>query len=99
MPINEDLKPIYLEYIEDYCNFEFNRDKLPAGVKLSLDILIAIDPMRLGVASETVGDLSISYKEGSDDMPAQVVRLLKPYMRPHLAGDKTRRLYERGKRR
>lgn len=93
----EQIRGAYIFYIEDYCNQFFDEDNLPAGVLLALDILLSLDPLKFGVASETVGDLSITYKEGSDDpMPGGVRSLLAPYVRPHLVSDKTKREYKRG---
>lgn len=88
----------YLWYIEDYCNNLFDKENLPGGIKLALNRLEEIDPLRLGVASETVGDLSITYStESNEAIPNNIKIMLAPYVRPHLVGDKKKRGYIDGR--
>lgn len=90
-----DKKTFYIKYIEDYCNQFFDTKNLPAGITLALELLDTIDPLKIGIAAESVGDLSITYKE--NEMPQSIATLLAPYVRPHLVGDKRKRDYNDGR--
>lgn len=88
------LYKLYLAYIEDYCNVTFK--DIPGGVEIALDMLVEVDPSKFNIASESLADMSVSYK-ASDDLPVACKALLAPYVRPHLVGDKKKREYEGGR--
>ena len=68
----------YLDWINDYCNQEFELDKLPGGVKLALHRLMeSHEELPPNVARVQVSDISVSYFHG--DMPDSIKSLLKPY--------------------
>jgi hypothetical protein len=76
----EEIKNCYLFWIKDYCNNDFTvkgEEILPGGVKLALKKLVELDPMDFRVSHESISDLSQSFF--SDDMPAQIKTLLRPY--------------------
>lgn len=91
----DNLKALYLEWIQDYCNLLFS-EPYPAGVQLALDKLIETDPLDYNIASETIDDMSISYGSSNGDIPIFIKRWLGPYVRPHLVSDKTKRVYKDG---
>ncbi len=76
-----DLRKEYLGFIEDETNNKFNPEKLPSGVKIALDMLVELDPLEFGVASESIGDMSQSFATNDDGIPLKVLRWLKPYYR------------------
>lgn len=76
-----DLRKEYLGFIEDETNNKFSENNLPSGVKLALDLLIELDPLEFGIASESIGDMSQSFATNDDGIPLKVLRWLKPYYR------------------
>lgn len=93
---DEQLKALYLDWIEDYCNLIF-LEPYPAGIKLALDKLVEIDPLDYNIASEKLSDMSLSYGGVDGDIPKYILHWLSPYRRPHLAGDKSRKIYKDGR--
>ena len=77
----EQVRQAYLEWIEDYCNNTFDKDNLPGGVKLALDQLIKIDPLRFSIQSEQIGDLSQTFANDDGDMPKFIYKWIDPYKR------------------
>lgn len=75
----EELRTAYLEWIQDETNNKFDLGKLPAGVKVALDLLAKLDPLEFNIASESIGDLSQSFAVNDDGIPLKVMRWLKPY--------------------
>lgn len=76
----EEIKQAYLEWIEDYSNNKFDKDNLPGGVKLALDNLVKIDPLRLNILSEKIADLSQTYTNDGN-IPQFIYNWIKPYKR------------------
>jgi len=74
----EEIKQAYLNWIEDYCNNEFDKDNLPGGVKLALDQLVEIDPLDFNIASEKLSDMSQTYVNDGD-IPKFIYKWLNPY--------------------
>lgn len=74
----EEIKQAYLNWIEDYCNNEFDKDNLPGGVKLALDQLVEIDPLDFNIASEKLSDMSQTYANDGD-IPKFIYKWLNPY--------------------
>lgn len=77
----EQVRQAYLEWIEDYCNNEFDKDDLPGGVELALDQLVKIDPMDFNIKSESIGDLSQTFSSSEGDIPKFIYKWLNPYKR------------------
>lgn len=75
-----EIKQAYLEWIEDYTNNKFDKDNLPGGVKLALDNLVKIDPLRLNILSEKIADLSQTYANDGN-IPQFIYNWIKPYKR------------------
>lgn len=75
---DEELKIAYFEWIEDYCNGEFDIEKLPGGVKLALDNLTELDPLSFNVASEKLSDMSQTFSNDGD-VPKFIYNWLQPY--------------------
>lgn len=77
----KELRKSYLGFIEDETNNKFNKDNLPGGVKISLDLLVKLDPLEFDVVSEKISDMSQTYAVNEDGIPLKVIRWLKPYYR------------------
>lgn len=98
----EKLRPLYLNWIEDYCNVTFDESTLPGSVGLALDELVKTDPKSYNVTSEKLSDMSITYGSGSgaggagNAVPAYILAWLEPYRRAHLL-DKRKRPYNDGR--
>lgn len=93
---NEELlKEMYLEQLEDYCNVTFPRDNLPGGIALAVNELIQTDPNQYRIASEKLDSMSMTYATDGG-IPAYIKAWIAPYRRPHLVGDKRKRLYNDG---
>lgn len=74
----EELREVYLRWIENYCNNEFDKKKLPAGVELALDSLTKIDPLDFSVSSARLSDMSQTFSNDGD-IPRFIYNWLKPY--------------------
>lgn len=74
----EQLKDTYLRWIEHYCNNEFDKEELPAGVELALDSLTKIDPLDFSVSSAKLSDMSQTFSNDGD-IPRFIYNWLKPY--------------------
>ncbi|CAG7592121.1 hypothetical protein PEPTYR26121_01499 [Peptoniphilus tyrrelliae] len=92
----KDIRKLYLEQVEDYCNVIF--DEIPAGVELALDELVEFDPMQYSLTSEKLSDMSMTYSDNCGDIPKYIRAWLEPYRRIHLVGDKRKRFYSGCKR-
>lgn len=97
MLTDDDIRALYLEWIEDYCNVLFDHDALPTGVEMALKQLVDTDPREYRIASEKISDLSISYGSSDGNIPPFILNLLYPYIRPHLVGNKQKRPYIGGR--
>lgn len=93
----EELRKLYLEQIEDFCNVTFDRENLPAGVQLSLDELVELDPSTFNITSEKLSDMSTTYTDSGGSIPGYIQGWLAPYKRLHLVGDKRKRAYSGGR--
>ncbi len=76
----------YLSWINDYCNQSFDENNLPGIIEIALQKLIKMEEIPIGVSSQTVGDISISYARddtsgGQSGMPPEIARLLAPYIK------------------
>lgn len=76
----EEIKQLYLEWIEGYCNNKFNKNNLPGGIKLALDQLIEIDPLNFNITSEKLSDMSQTYANDGD-IPKFIYKWINPYKR------------------
>lgn len=99
----ERLRPLYLAWIEDYCNVTFDAARLPGSVEMALDELVKTDPKRYNIASEKISDMAITYANGggagagvAGAIPAYIAAWLEPYRRVHLL-DKKKRPYDDGR--
>lgn len=97
MLLPEQLEELYIQQVEDYCNVTFDRDHLPAGVRLAVNDLIKNDPSGYNIASEKLSDMSITYNNTGGDMPKYVMKWLEPYRRPFLVSNKAKRPYINGR--
>ncbi len=94
------LRPLYKEWVEDYCNMTFD-DKVPAAISLALDELVKTDPKSFNISSEKLSDMSITYGGGSNGgsndggIPKYILAWLEPYRRPFLVSDKRKKPYVR----
>ena len=97
----EKLRPLYKEWVEDYCNMTFEDDKVPAAISLALDELVKTDPKSFNISSEKLSDMSITYGSGSagggsdGGIPKYILAWLEPYRRPFLVSDKRKKPYVR----
>lgn len=74
-----------LDWINDYCGQEFIDGELPGGIELALRRLIKSLEIPVGIASQSVSDVSVSFFQGSDGtLPTEVKRLLEPYIKMRL---------------
>ncbi|ACV28870.1 Uncharacterised protein [Anaerococcus prevotii] len=99
----ERLRPLYKEWIEDYCNVTFEDNKLPGPVALALDELVKNDPKQYNIQSEKLSDMSVTYgtasggSAGAGAIPAYIMAWLEPYRRMNNL-EKDRRPYDDGRR-
>ena len=97
----EKLRPLYKEWVEDYCNMTFDDYQVPAAVSLALDELVKTDPKSYNISSEKLSDMSITYGGGSSGggndggIPKYILAWLEPYRRPFLVSDKRKKPYVR----
>ena len=87
----KDIRKLYLEQVQDYCNVIF--DEIPAGVELALNELVEFDPMQYSLTSEKLSDMSMTYSDNGGDIPKYIRAWLEPYRRIHLVGNKRKRFY------
>lgn len=97
----EKLRPLYKEWVEDYCNMTFDDGKVPAIIDMVLDELVKTDPKSFNISSEKLSDMSITYGGGSSGggngggIPGYILAWLEPYRRPFLVSDKRKKPYVR----
>lgn len=97
----EKLRPLYKEWVEDYCNMTFDDYQVPAAISLALDELVKTDPKSFNISSEKLSDMSITYGGGANGggndggIPKYILAWLEPYRRPHLVSDKRKKPYVR----
>lgn len=76
----EQIRQAYLEWIEDYTNNKFEKDKLPGGIRLALDNLMQLDPLSFNVVSEKLSDMSQTFANDGD-IPKFIYNWINPYKR------------------
>ena len=97
----EKLRPLYKEWVEDYCNMTFDDYEVPAAISLALDELVETDPKSFNISSEKLSDMSITYGGGASGggndggIPKYILAWLEPYRRPFLVSDKRKKPYVR----
>ena len=71
-----------------FCSSFNAKNALPHfyGIEIALQKLIKMEEIPIGVSSQTVGDISISYARddtsgGQSGMPPEIARLLAPYIK------------------
>lgn len=78
---SEKIKGLYIKWCEDETRNKFDKDNLPAGVELAVNLLIELDPLEFDIVSEKLSDMSITYATNEEGIPIKVLRWLKPYYR------------------
>ena len=76
-----DLRELYIQWCEDETRNKFDREKLPAGVNLAVDLLEKLDPLDFDVVSESISDLRQTFATNEEGIPLKVMRWLRPYYR------------------
>lgn len=76
----EEMKIAYLEWIEDYTNNKF-KDDLPGGIKLALNLMVEIDPLKFNVVNEKLSDMSVTYANEGGGIPKHILNYISPYKR------------------
>lgn len=76
----------YLDWINAYCGQTFDEENLPGAIELAIEKLIKREDIPIGVSSQTVGDISISYTKeegigGQGSLPFDISLLLAPYVK------------------
>lgn len=74
----EESRVTYFEWIQDYCNNEFDIGDLPGGVRLALDSLVEIEPLSFNVVSEKLSDMSQTFSNDGN-VPKYIFNWLDPY--------------------
>lgn len=78
----ETCTPLFVEFIQDYCNNSFLNDlgevELKGGAKIALAKMIEHNMLKSGINSRSFGEVSYSY---SMDFPKSILSLLSPYSR------------------
>lgn len=96
------LEGLYLTQIEDYCNIRF-KEPYPSGVRLALDNLVEMDPLKFNVSSEKLADMTITYNSssvaaGNGNIPDFILSWIRPYRRPFIVSNKVKKYYDDGRR-
>jgi hypothetical protein len=77
-----ELRAAVLDWINNYCNQEFEEATMPAGVKLAFNIMLKSATRPADISSQSAGGLSISYFAGGVYAPtSSVIRCLTPYVK------------------
>lgn len=92
----EEAQELYLQKIEEKTNTLFDRSRLPGGIQIALAKLMNLDPERLMVSSQKLNDMSQTYISPKEAY-GLIQNDLEPYTRPHLAGNKRKRVYLDGR--
>ena len=75
------LKELYIQWCEDETRNTFDKDNLPPGIELAVNLLMKLDPLEFDVTSEKLSDMSTTYATSEEGIPLKVLRWLKPYYR------------------
>lgn len=76
------MKELYFEWAVDYCNQDYQSlEESPAGFKLAVENLADIDPFQFNVASQSLHDMSTTFKESDEGIPKHILKWLQPYRR------------------
>ncbi|TCN25487.1 phage head-tail connector protein [Mesobacillus foraminis] len=77
--------PLFVEYIQDYCNNsfidEYGQVVFKGGAKIALVKMIEFNMNKSGISSRSFGEVSYSY---TTDFPPSILTLLQPYSRIRL---------------
>ena len=76
----EQIREAYLEWIERYCNNEFDAEDLPGGIKLALDKLVEVDPLSFNITSEKLSDMGQTFASDGG-IPKFIYHWIGPYKR------------------
>lgn len=76
-----NLREEYIKWCEDETRNKFDRQDLPAGVRLAVNLLEELDPLEFDVVSEKLSDMSQTFATNEEGIPLKVLRWLKPYYR------------------
>lgn len=75
----EKLRDLYIKWCQNETRNKFDKENLPAGVELAVDLLMDLDPMEFDVTSEKLSDMSQTFATNEDGIPLKVLRWLRPY--------------------
>lgn len=75
------LRRAMLDWINGYCNQEYTESNIPAGVELALRKMIDSTSIPVGVTSQSVGGVSVSYAGTDQGVLREVEKLLAPYVK------------------
>lgn len=76
-----NLREEYIKWCEDETRNKFDRQDLPAGVNLAVNLLEELDPLEFDVVSEKLSDMSQTFATNEEGIPLKVLRWLRPYYR------------------
>lgn len=76
-----NLREEYIKWCEDETRNKFDRQDLPAGVRLAVNLLEELDPLEFDVVSEKLSDMSQTFATNEEGIPLKVMRWLRPYYR------------------
>lgn len=76
-----NLREEYIKWCEDETRNKFDRQDLPAGVRLAVNLLEELDPLEFDVVSEKLSDMSQTFATNEEGIPLKVLRWLRPYYR------------------
>lgn len=76
-----NLREEYIKWCEDETRNKFDRQGLPAGVNLAVNLLEELDPLEFDVVSEKLSDMSQTFATNEEGIPLKVLRWLRPYYR------------------
>jgi len=71
----------WVYWAEDYCCNDFS-NRIPPGVKMFAQKAAEWQKQDQSIQSESIGDISVTY--ASADVPAGLLRLLRPYRKVKL---------------
>ncbi len=73
--------PVAIGIINDYCGTSFDSDSLPESLKFAVAQIIQFAMNnKMGVTSESMGNYSVNYGNGTAGLPQQIKDLLTPYV-------------------
>lgn len=75
---HEEKVEAYLEYVKEYCGNAFE-EGVPKMVYIVINQMISYDDRGAGIASESLGDYSVSFISNGTDYPKDILRKLDAY--------------------